>query len=61
MLTGSDGIPGHWIVLLCRISSGKGKLGPIRVDLRSSRTVSSGFLAGRAVLSAVFIVLIDIL
>ena len=37
------GLPGHWNVLLCRISQGKGMLGLIRVDLRSRRMSSRGF------------------
>ena len=57
MLTGYEGLPGHIIVLLCRISLGEGMLGLIGVNLRCSRTVSRGFMAGKAVLSTVFMVL----
>ena len=45
------------MVLLWRISCGAGMFGPMGVDLRSSRTASRGFLAGKAVLRAVLIVL----
>ena len=45
------------MVLLCRISHSDGILGPISVDQRSSRTVSRDFFAGKAVLSAVLMVL----
>ena len=57
MLTGWEGLPGCCMVLLCRISHGAGMFGPMGVDLRSSRTDSRGFLAGRAVLRAVLMVL----
>ena len=45
------------MVLLWRISHGAAMFGPMGVDLRSSRTDSRGFLAGRAVLRAVLMVL----
>ena len=45
------------MVLLWRLSCGAGMFGPMGVDLRSNRTDSRGFLAGRAVLRAVLIVL----
>ena len=53
-----EGLPGHCMVLLCRISCGDGILGPMGVDQRSSRTDSRDFFAGMAVLSAVLMVLI---
>ena len=43
--------------LLWRILHGAGIFGPIGMDLRSSRTVMRGLLAGKAVLRAVFMVL----
>ena len=57
MFTGWLGLPGHWKVLLCRISWGKGMLGPIRVNLKSSRMSSRGFFAVWAVFSTVLMVL----
>ena len=45
------------MVLLCRISCGVGMFDPMGVDLRSSRTDSRDFLAGKAVWRAVLIVL----
>ena len=56
-LTGWEGLPGHWMVLLCRISCGAGILGPIGVDWRSNRTVLRDLFAGKTVLSAVLMVL----
>ena len=54
--TGCEGLPGHCMVLLCRISHGDGILGPMGVDQRSSRAVSRNFLDGKVVLSAVLMV-----
>ena len=45
------------MVLLWRISHGAGIFGPMGMDLRSNKTDSRGFLAGKAVLRAVLIVL----
>ena len=57
MSTSWEGLPGLWMVLSCRISHGAGILGPIGVECRSNRTVSRGFLVGKAVFSAVLMVL----
>ena len=54
MLTGMNGLPGHWMVLLCWISWGEGILGPTGVDHRLSR---SGLPASWVVLRAGFRVL----
>ena len=45
------------MVLLCRISCGAGIFGPMGMDLRSSRTVARGLLAGTGVLRVVLMVL----
>ena len=57
MFTGWLGLAGHRNILLCRISQGEGMLGPIGIDLRSSRMSSRGFFAAWAVLSALLMVL----
>ena len=54
MLTGMEGLSGHWIVQLCIISKGNGMLGAIRVDCSSSRRVLRDVLVSLAVLGAVF-------
>ena len=43
MSTGMDGLPGYWMVLLCRIFLGKGILGPVGVNCKSSRRSSKWF------------------
>ena len=50
-------MPGCCMVLLWRIPHGAGMFGPMGMDLKSSRTVTRGLLAGRAVLRAVLMVL----
>ena len=57
MLTGVDGLPGHWMVLLCKISMAEGILGLMGVDCRSRRRSSSDLPAFCIVFRAVFRVL----
>ena len=57
MLTGVDDLPGCWIVLLWRISLGKGILRLIGVDCRSSRRSSIDLPPSWVVLRVVFRVL----
>ena len=56
MLTGIEGLPDHWMVQLCIISSVDGMLTAIYVDCRFSRSVLRDVLASLAVLRTVFIV-----
>ena len=56
MLTGVDGLPGCWKVLLCRIFWGEGMLGLLGVRHRSSRRCSSKLCDSWVVLSAVLMV-----
>ena len=53
-----EGCPGQSWVLLCKISLGQGRWGPISVDLKLRRRSSSDLLEDLAVSKAVLIVLI---
>ena len=53
---GVDTLPGHWIILFCRISIGKGIIRPMGVDHRSSRS-SREVPASWQVMRAVLIIL----
>ena len=57
MFTGWLGLPGHWKVLIYRISQGEGLLGLFGVDQRSSRMSSRGLSESWPVLSAVLMIL----
>ena len=54
MLTGIKDLPCQWIVQLCIISQGNGRLGAIGVDCSSSKSISGDVLASLTVLTAVF-------
>ena len=54
MLTGVKGLPGYWMVLLCRISHGEGMLGLMGLDHRSRRRSSSDLPVSCVVFSMVF-------
>ena len=54
MSTGVNGLPRHWMVLLCRISWGEGILGMMGVDHRSRKRSSIDLPVSWVVLSAVF-------
>ena len=57
MSTWDEGFLGCWKVLLCRISLGEGRLGPMVVEHRSKRSSSSDLPDSHVVLSAVLMVL----
>ena len=56
MSTGVDGLPGRWMVLLCRIFHGEGIWGLIGVNFRSSRRSSNDLCDSWMVLNAVLMV-----
>ena len=65
MLTGTEGLSGCCMVLLCRISLGDGIFGPIWVDCRSrsrsSRDVQTSWLVLRVVFECLDLPLYEVI